>query len=237
MNYAGVDIKAFLVLFLLIANGCEPSTQMPRPVKEIAWKFETDRTDYKPKNLGKVIRPSYTSNTDLENINKVAVLVTSTSPLFGRIVEDQLSVNLKDKGFDVVEQSKIYELTLEELRREELIRLKEQLKLEENIEEDKEGLDRGIGPAIVAGKKLRLDALIMGEVDERRRPASFDRDGTPTTVEKLVVLTFNVQIIDVRTEETRLSVTLRYDEGEDIISATNSMTEIITDEIGIQRSL
>ena len=232
MNYSIVGIKAFLICIFLIAGGCGDRVQGPRRIEKSEWRFETYRTDYKPRNVAKIVKPSYVSDADLQKINKVAVLVTSTDPLFGRIVEDQLSVSLRDRGFDVVAPLRIYERTLGELRRGELIRLREQLKLEGKTRADQEDTDRDDAHVIAAGKGLGLDALIMGEVDEERRPVSFDKRSTPTTVEKLMVLAFNVQVIDIRTERNVLSVTLTYDEEENIISVVDNMVQFITDEIG-----
>ena len=80
----------------------------------LAKEYEKDLGVSKLRNTAKIVNLSDLTKVDIGKIKKVALLITSTSPLFGGIAEDQLSVKLRDKGFELVEQSKISELTLKE---------------------------------------------------------------------------------------------------------------------------
>jgi len=239
MHYQMAYIKALFFCLLLLAGGCADSTPKQSPAVRRPWKFETDRSDYKPRNVAKVVKPTNVSNSDLQKIKRVSVVVTSIDPLFGRIVEDQLSASLRNNGFDVVEPLRIYERTLGGLKREELIRLREQMDLGGKIQTGRDDLAQAQDDAgvIAAGKELGLDALIIGKVHEERRPVSFNKRSTPSTVKKLMILTFNIQIMDIRTKRNVLSVKLTYDEDETIINATDTMMEFIIHEIGTRRSL
>ena len=230
MNRQIARIQALLFCLLLLSGGCTDGIQTQRFVRRRPWKYETDRSDYK--NVAKIGRPSHVSDADLQKINKVAVLVTSADPLFGRIVEDQLSASLRGSGFDVVEPLTMYERTLRELRKGELARLREELNAGEETYPDPADTDRDDAHVIAAAKELGLDALIMGEVDEETRPLTFDKLSTPTTVEKLMVLTFNVDVIDIRTERNVLSVTLMHKEEENIINSVDNVVKLITFEMG-----
>jgi len=200
------------------------------------------------KNKVKIIKPDDVSS---RTMRKMAVLITSTSPLFGGVAEDQLSIKLRDNGYDIIERSKISELTQRELMKEELNRLQEQLDLAKQL--DKAGertkelsiLENKIdqlrknwdtsqkeAPNILdIGKKLGLDAVIMGTVFEGRRQIGFNQDNPPMSIEKLVVSTFHLQVIDVQTGKVILAVILEYDRGENITNAIDVITDIIKKEI------
>jgi len=91
-----------LILFLLLlAVGFSEDV--------FAAESEKNLGDSEFRNIAKIIKPSDVSKDDLRKIRKVAVIVTSTLPLFGGVAEDQLAIKLRDKGFDVIESSKVSE--------------------------------------------------------------------------------------------------------------------------------
>jgi len=71
----------------------------------------------------------------------------------------------------------------------------------------------------------------MGTIFEGRRQIGFSEDKTPLSMEKIVVSTFYLQLIDIKTEKVILAVILDYDKGESIINAIDMMTKIINEEI------
>ena len=213
-----------------------------------ASESEKNLGDPELKNKVKVIKPSDVSP---KVIRKIAVLITSTSPLFGGVAEDQLSIKLRDKGYNVLERSKFSELTQRELMKEELNRLQEQLDLEKQL--DKAGektkelsiLENKIDQLrktwdtsqrdalniIDIAKKLGLDAVFMGTVFEGRRQIGFSQDNPPISIDKLVVATFHLQVIDIQTGKVILAIMLEYDKGENMANAIDVMTKIIKEEI------
>jgi len=50
-------------------------------------------------------------------------------------------------------------------------------------------------------------------------------------MEKIVVSTFYLQVIDVQTEKVVLAIILEYDKGENVANVIDIMTKIIIDEI------
>lgn len=210
---------------------------------------EKNLGDSKPKNIAKIIRPSDVSNIDLRKIKRTTVLITSTSPLFGGVAEDHLAIKLRDKGFDVVEKSKIYELILKESKKKKFKKLEEQLELEKQLEKEGdtsrelkrlekqllekvgEKSQKDILNIISIGEKLGLDAVIIGTLFEGKHQISFLKDKPPQFMEKIVVSTFYLQVIDVQTEKVVLAIILEYDKGENVANVIDIMTKIIIDEI------
>lgn len=205
----GAIIAQFIILLYLFGHGV------------LASEYEKDIGDFKPKNIAKVIRPSDVSKIDLKKIKKIAVLVTSTSPLFGQVAEDLLAVKLSDMNLEVVERTKVSEVTVKELGR-----------IEKQMEMEKGKQQEEILNIIKIGKSLDLNAVIVGTLFEGRRQISFSEENPPRLMDKIVVSTFHLQIIDTQTEKVMLSVILEYDKGENIINAVDTMTKIIKDEIG-----
>lgn len=213
----------------------------------VAAESEKNLGDSKLGNIAKIIKPADVSTSDFKKIRKVAVLITSTLPLFGGVAEDQLAIKLRDKGFDVIESSKVSEATQKELIREELKNLETRLDLERQLGKPGEkSIDQKItekqieqlkeastkkGILLEIGKKLGLDAAIIGTLFEGRRQIGFSDDNPPLSMEKIVVSTFYLQVIDIKTEKVILSVILEYDKGESITKAIDTMTEKIIEEM------
>jgi hypothetical protein len=248
-NKVFLHILALLVLLLF------------SQVVVFADEYEKDLGVSKPKNIAKIVRPSDVPTADLKKIKKVAVLLTSTLPLFGEVAEYQLIIKLRDMGFDVTERSKLSDLTQKELMKEEVSGLQEELKiseqqieLEKKLEKEDEKLkevkrlqnrakqiverlekildspQKEILNIVEIGKKLNLDTAIVGTLFEGKRQISFPDDKPPSAMEKIVVSTFYLQMIDIKTEKVVLAIMLEYDKGESITSAIDTVTEIIKDE-------
>lgn len=204
----------------------------------LAVEFEKNLGVSERKNKVKVIVPSDVSKEDLKKIKKIAVSVTSTSPLFGEAAEDLLAVKLRDNGFDVVEKSRLSELTLQELRSKELRELEKQLELKKQVEEGKLELEKGkekpqkeMLTMIDIGGKIGLDAVMTGTLFEGKRQEGFNKADPPMSMEKIVVSTFYLQVINIRSEKVVLSIMLEYDMGEALTNAIDAMTKYIREEI------
>ena len=215
----------------------------------------------KPENKAKIIRPSDVSKADIKNIKNVAVLVSSTLPLFGEVAENFLIIKLKNMGFNVTQRSKLSDMTQKELMKgdinnlqEELKLYKQQIELEKKLENEEESL-RGIKrlenqvnlvmeqlkklmespqketlDVIEIGRKLNLDAAIICTLFEGKRQLNFPKDKPPTTMETIVVSTFYLQMIDVKTERILLSIMLQYDKGGNLVDAVDALTKFIQEE-------
>lgn len=247
--------KIYLYIFaLLISISC-------LHVVTSASEQEKDLGVSKSKNIAKIIKPSDVANVDLKQMKKVAVLITSTLPLFGEVAEDQLMIKLRDMGLDVIQRSKITDLTQKELMREEVRTLeeelkiyKEQLEFEKQLEKEDESI-RGLkrlekqAEQIAAqiermkessqkenlniveiGQKLGLDTAIVGTLFEGKRQISFSEDKSPSAMEKIVVSTFYLQIIDIKSDKVILAMMLEYDKGESVMNAVDAVTNIIKEE-------
>lgn len=206
------------VLLVIIAQFIALTSffQQSTPAKE----YEENIGESKPRNIAKIIRPSDVSDVDLKKIKKITVLVSSTSPLFGQVAEDLLAIKLRDKNLEVAAQTKVTELTAKELNR-----IKNQAG-KEGEERQEEILD-----VVSLGRKLGSDAVFVGTLFEGRRQFSFPEGKPPTLMEKIVVSTFYLQVVDMRTEKVTLAVILEYDKGENITNAVDTMTKLIINEI------
>jgi len=80
-------------------------------------------------------------------------------------------------------------------------------------------------------KSLGLDAVLVGTLFEGKRQISFPDQKPPVSIEKIVVATFHLQVIDARTEKVLLSIMLEYDQGENVTNATDAMAKILKDKM------
>jgi hypothetical protein len=211
---------------------------------------EVERTlsDFELKSSIKIICPPDVSKSQLNKIKKIGVLVKSTSPLFGEVAEDQLAIKLRDKGFDVMEQSKISELALNEAKKRELQKIRELLEIEKQLEKVDEKLkefkrlekqleevgdkpQKEVLNIIDVGKTIGLDAVIIGNLFEGRRQLSFAKAKPPRIVEKMVVSTFFLKVIDIETEKVVLTLLIEYSEGENIKKAIDTMANYFLETI------
>lgn len=198
--------------------------------------------------LSNKVRVAYldASERDLKNIKKVAVLVTSTS-LLGGVAEDQLTLDLKNNGFTVVDRLKVSELMRKEAFKEDLKKLEELLELERQLEKEdsklrdqrllekrieqlkqgKPNIERDIISLIDIGKLLGLDAVFAGTLFEGRRQIAFNEDNKPLSMDKPVVSTFHLQIIDIKTGSVIAVIMAEYDKGESITDSVSVMTQYI----------
>ena len=116
-----------------------------------ASEVEKDLGVSKPKNMAKIIKPSDSREVSLKKVKKVTVLLTSTLPLFGEVAEDQLAIRMRDAGLDVIRRSRLLDVSQQELMREQIKalqeelniykeQLKQQLELEKQLEKEQENL-------------------------------------------------------------------------------------------------
>jgi hypothetical protein len=172
------------------------------------------------KNKVKVVCPPDVSKTNVKKIRKVTVLITSPAPLFGQTAEDLLAIKLRDIGFDVTERTEVSEATIKELN-----------KYEKQAEKSEEKQQEEILDVIKIGKKLGLDAVLIGTLLDGRCQLNFPKENQPRVIEKIVVSTFHIQIIDVQAGKSVLSIILECDMGENITNAIDAMAKTIKEEI------
>jgi hypothetical protein len=203
---------------------------------------------------------------NLKRAKNVAVLLTSTLPLFGEVAEDQLAIKLRDKGFNVTRRSKLLDLSQQVIMREQIKalqdelntykqQLKQQLELEKQLENEQENLkelrrleqrtdqilqqiqrsQRGAQTesfdVVEIGRKLGLDAAFVGTVFEGKQQFNLTKEKPPRVMEKIVVSTFYLQVIDIKTEQIVLSIMLEYDKGENLTNAVDTLTKLLMDEL------
>ncbi len=186
--------------------------------KVIAGETKKKIKDAKPANVAKIIKPE--KAFDLKKINKISVLVNSTSMQFAQTTEDYLTIKLRDNGFEVVKKDLVSETTMKELS-----------KLQQQQEEKKDKENVETLNIINIGKKLGLDAVIIGSVFEGRWVHSFTKDNPPKSMEKIVVSTFYLQVVDIKTEDVVLAIVLEYDKGENLVNAVDTIVEQIVKEL------
>ncbi len=231
-----------------------------------ASEFEKDLGVSKPKNSAKIVKPSDVSGLNLKKVRKVAVLLSSTLPLFGEVGEDQLAVKMRDAGFDVTRRARLLDVSQQELMREQIKalqdelnlykqQLQQQLELEKKLEREQEnlkelrrleqrtdqilqqiqetqqGTQRKSFDVVEIGRKLGLDAALVGTIFEGKQQINLSSEKPPRVLEKIVVSTFYLQVIDIKTERIVLSVMLEYDKGESLMSAIDTMTKLIKEEL------
>lgn len=218
----------------------------------LASEHEKTLDESKPGNVLKIVCPPDISEEDLSKIKKMVVLVKSTNPLLGDVAEDQLTIKLRDKGFEVAEASKILELAMDESRKRELKALEEFIEIEKKLDKEKnkakvlkrlemqlekklskiEDNSRSeITDFLYVGKKLGLDAIIIGTIFDGRRQTSFVKQNPPTVVEKVIVSTFFLKLIDPKTGKILLTIILEYVKGEDIKNAVDTVSKYLIGSI------
>jgi len=192
-----------------------------------------------------ILRPEEEPALDSAEFRKLAVFVTGTTPLYGGVAEDLLKMRLRDAGFIVEDSVSVAEAMREVLKeqqktdlREQLNRLKEVKKmgedatpvdlLEKRLQFDLQDLsqagreENGFGDMIEVGKKLALDAIVVGSIFEARLQFSFPYEEPPHAVDILGVSSLYVQVIHVGTERPVLGLSFDYMKGESLPRAMAS---------------
>ena len=80
------------LLIAIVISGCSKTASVPVSLIEEIPDSQTDNFSMQTHSVIESEIPDGIAAKDLEDITQLAVLVTSDSPLVGRIVEDQLSV-------------------------------------------------------------------------------------------------------------------------------------------------
>jgi hypothetical protein len=137
----------------------------------------------------------------------------------------------------------------------ELKAYKEQLDLEKQLEKEPEGMkdlrriekrmdqilaqlekvgatpQKESASIIEVARNLGLDALLLGTIFEGKRQIGFPDNKPPVSMEKIVVSTFHLQVVDVKTEKIMLSIMLEYDEGQNLTNTIDTMAKMLNDEM------
>ena len=79
-------------------------------------------------------------------------------------------------------------------------------------------------------KELGLDAVLIGTLLEGKRQASFPNDNPPRIVDKIIVTTFHIKVVDAKTSSVVLTILLEYDKGEDVSNAVDTMVDFLESE-------
>lgn len=174
----------------------------------------------KAENIAKIIRPPDVPATDVRQIRRLAVSINSPSLLFAQLVTDLLSVKLRDAQFDVIEQTKVSEAAVKELSR-----------LEAQVKKEGEDKKDELLSMLKLGKQLRLDAVLVGVAYEARRQMAFSDDKPPQSIERVVVSTFYVQLVEMKSEKTAIALILEYDKGMNIKNAVDQLNDILLKEM------
>jgi len=84
---------------------------------------------------------------------------------------------------------------------------------------------------VEVARGLGLDALLLGTIFEGKRQIGFPNDKPPVSMEKIVVSTFHLQVVDVKTERVMLSFMLEFDQGENLSNTIDKMAKLLKDEM------
>ncbi len=252
--------RAFLQILALSV-----SLLLPRAAV-LASEVDKDLGISKPRNIAKIIKPSDSPGVNLKKVKKVAVLLTSTLPLFGEVAEDQLAIRMRDAGLDVTRRSRLLDASQQELMKEQIKalqdelstykqQLKQQVELEKQLEKEQENLkelrrleqrtdqllqqvqesqqstQKDSFDVVEIGRKLGLDAAFVGTIFEAKQQISLSDEKPPRVLEQIVVSTFCLQVIDIKSEQIVLSIMLEYEKGESLTDAVDTMTKFIKDEL------
>jgi len=200
MEGSMVKIKSFLLIVLMVTIlACASQGNLTRLSKL--------------KSTANLIVPSYISSSELKKIKKIAVFVTSSYAPYASIIEELLSIKLRELGFEVPERRYVERLTVEEL-----------IKHERLIEKNKEQKPKILN-IIDIGKKLELDAVIVGNLIEARQQLRLAKQ--EGVIERIVVSTLHLQVVSILTGKTMMLITLDYQMGRDIDDAVDDAVKVI----------
>jgi len=171
------------------------------------------------RNTLKVIKPTDVS-TDLKGMKRIAILISSTSPLLGQAAEDLCMMKLRDRGLSVVDRAKLTKATLTEYK-----------SMEKNTGAQGDKNAERYFDEVRVGKQLGLNGIFYGTLFEGRRMNSIPDANPPVSIEKTVVSTFHLQLMDIQSEQIVLSILLEYDMGENLSNSVDTMIKAVKEEI------
>ena len=225
INQIIIYLSTFLIA--MVISGCSKTASVPVSLIEEIPDSQTDNYSMQTYSVIESEIPDGIAAKDLEDITQLAVLVTSDSPLVGRIVEDQLSVELRAKGFEVISASAVYEITYKETLRSAIM----QSKVDPNYSTAQ---NIGNPDLFVVARQLNLDAVIMSEVNATTRLIQYSTENTPSALQELILSRITVRLVESETGKTLLKITQRFDQGVSISALANSIADEITKRFSVR---
>jgi hypothetical protein len=171
-------------------------------------------------------------NSGLDIIRRTKLLDVGQQEL----MKEQIKA-LQDE-LNIYKQQLQQQLELEKQLEQERESLKELKRLEQRtdqilqqIQQTQQSMQQSSFDVVEIGRKLGLDVAFVGTIFEGKRQINLTSEKPPRVIESIGVSAFHVQVIDIKTEQIVLSITLEYEKGQNLTNAVDTMTKFLKDEL------
>lgn len=217
------------VLFLLVS--CAPQSQSTH-TKSAASEVE-------PENV-KTIRSTPVTADELKSIRRVAIFLSGSEAFYTTMLEDALSIDLQNLGFDVVNRLE----TENRVTKEWVDRYRDWYSEYEGWYSLPDSIKRQLLPPkasdelevgkneVEIGKLVGADAVLTGTILEGRQQYTNMKEGSGAGAEKIVITAVSLQLINVKKEEVLLELLIGYRHGVSIPYVSKDVMRFLSDKMG-----
>jgi hypothetical protein len=218
----------FSIPFLLAS--CATQSQSTRKTYEIS--------EAEPENV-KTIRSTPVTPEELKPIKRIVVFISGSETYLTTMMEDALSIDLQNLGFDVVKRLEIEKRVTKEWKDrykdwyseyEKWYSLPDSIKLQLLPPKPIDELEIARNE-IEIGKLVGSDAILTGTILEGRQQYSTMKEGSGAGAEKIVITAISLQLIDVKKEKVLVEVLIGYTHGVSIPYVSNDVMGFLSDRM------
>jgi hypothetical protein len=218
----------FSIPFLLIS--CATQSQSTRKTYEVS--------EAQPEN-GKMISSTPVTPDELQPIKRIAVFISGAETFLTTMMDDALSIDLQNLGFDVVKRLEIEKRVTKEWKDrykdwyseyEKWYSLPDSTKLQLLPPKPIDELEIARNE-IEIGKLVNADGILTGTILEGRQQYSTMKEGSGAGAEKIVITAVSLQLIDVKKENVLFEVLIGYTHGVSIPYVSKDVMGFLSDKI------
>jgi len=232
-------MKKYVVFFTMFyipvfLASCAPQSQSSR-TKPAASEVE-------PENV-KTVRSTPVSTEDLKALKRIAVFISGSEAFYTTMMEDALSIDLQNLGFEVVNRLEIEKRVTREWKDWYLSEWKpwyskwidwsylpDSIKRQSQPPEPPDEAEIGKNEVEI-GKLVGVDAVLTGTILEGRQQYSNVKEGSGAGAEKIVITAISLQLIDVKKEKILVEVLIGYRHGVSIPYVSKDVMGFFSDRM------
>jgi hypothetical protein len=197
-----------------------------------------DISEAEPENV-RTIRSTPITSEELKPIKRIAIFISGSETFLTTMMEDALSIDLQNLGFDVVKRLEIEKRVTKEWKErykdwyseyEKWYSLPDSTKLQLLPPKPIDELEIARNE-IEIGKLVDADAVLTGTILEGRQQYSTMKEGSGAGAEKIVITAISLQLIDVKKERVLFEILIGYTHGVSIPYVSKDVMEFLSDKM------
>lgn len=229
------SIITFVILCIpLLLMSCATQSQSTKAASTL-YEAESE--------IATTIRSTRVNPEDLKPIKRIAVFISGAETFYTTMMEDALSIDLQNLGFEVVKRLEIEKRVTKEWKDWYLSELKPYYSELMDWYYSTDSINRPSQPPkppdepeigkneLGIGKLVDADAVLTGTILEGRQQYSTMKEGSGAGAEKIVITAISLQLIDVKKEKVLVEVLIGYTHGVSIPYVSKDVMGFLSDRM------